>query len=137
MDLDAFDIAEAKGIAERAPKDSPLHQLSMHKAAPVWRLVLDADAPAQVPQHVVRPTLLRDEDPSALNIEFLHNRLRVTPDDGGEYHFVLPDARQCEPLRGAINIPIPEAASGWHIHCGPLDKSHRVLSWRFFPEGSA
>ena len=131
-DSDAFTI-RARGL----PQHSPNGRSSALRRGPVWRLVLDAASTWQVPRHVVRPTLLRDDDPPSLRLALLRNRVVAKPEDDGEYHLVLPDDKACQPLRGETSFVPGPSPSCWYIHCGPLDRPHRVLECHYFPEERA
>lgn len=99
----------------------------------VWRQVVVAGHNEGIRRHVVAPTLFREGDPVALELEFGMYSLTVTPAYDGEYHAVSPGKSVCQRITRACTLKLEDLSRSWHVHCGPLDRPHRLLSFRYLP----
>jgi DNA-binding helix-hairpin-helix protein with protein kinase domain len=138
LDADEFDITTARKILpdpEPAAAGQPAPPRPASK--PVWRQALVPGHDDGIRRHVVAPILFRDGDPVALEVEYDERRVTVTPADRGEYHVVVPGKKVCMRLSAPCPIRLEELARGWHLHCGPLDRPHRLVSLRYIPGAHA
>jgi len=136
LDADEFDIATGGKYRDALP-DIPAgersHQLPLKV---VWHKVLVPGRDDFIERHVVSPTLFADGDPPALEVRFSPNTFTITPTDGGVYFAVATEARTCVRLDKAHTIRLSDLATGWYLHCGPLDQPHRLLAFTYHPKAS-
>jgi len=103
---------------------------SQRAAQVVWRKLLTAGRSDTLSRHVVGPALLRDGQGAALTAEFGPHNIRLWPVQRGDYLLVRPD-RKVVSLEKAPPIQLTELTRPWHLHCGPLESPHRVLTLRY------
>lgn len=102
----------------------------------VAHLVLDGTAKqAHVPRRLLVPSLPRHGAEDYLRLNPTRRGIRITPVAGGPYLLVETETGRITDLSGPLDLPLPIAGREWHLHCGPVDKYHRVASFRYFPEG--
>lgn len=101
----------------------------------IWHKVLDHGELGEVRRHVLAPTLFRDGDPVVLELEFLRNGVRLRPLTDMELWLGLPDRAEPERLNESRTVPVPVPGKEWQLHCGALDRPHRVASFSFFQGG--
>jgi DNA-binding helix-hairpin-helix protein with protein kinase domain len=100
-------------------------------ARPEWRKVLVVGPDATIGRNVVEPTLFRDGNPVALRVEFSRKSLKLTPVNNQEFHACTPSG-ELQSFSGPVTIAISDLRAGWHLHCGPIDRPHRLVSFGYF-----
>lgn len=101
------------------------------RARPAWRKALVVGESAILSRHVVEPTIFRDGNPVALQVEFSRKAMKITPVSGLELHIATPSG-EIQPLISAVTITLSDLRAGWHLHCGPMNRSHRLVSFGYF-----
>jgi hypothetical protein len=98
--------------------------------------VFDGDqAVVTVPRRIFTPVLDRDDEEAWVRLERTRSGYVVHPVAGGPYLLVEAATGRVVDLSSATAFPLPVAGQEWHIHCGSMDRGHRVVSFRFFPGG--
>lgn len=134
LDADEFDLARGTGVLGAQPPASAEGPASPPWQAKVlWHKVIEVhkDAKDSIDRHVVTPTIFREGAGAALSVEFGRYTVSIIPEEGGPYLMVGPD-RKAVPLKGMPPLRLDKLNEGWHLHCGPLDEPHRLLSFGLF-----
>jgi hypothetical protein len=134
LDADEFDLA--RGTSKLG---APLAQTTGVPGSPPWQakvlwhkvIEVRKDAKDSIDRHVVAPALFREGTGAALSVEFGRYTASLIPEEGGPYLMVGPD-RKAVPLKGMPPLRLDKLNEGWHLHCGPLDEPHRLLSFGLF-----
>lgn len=134
LDADEFDLARGMtllGVPPTTTTEAPT--TTPWQAKTLWHKVIEVreDAKDWIARHVVAPTLFRDAARIALSVEFSRHTVRLVPEEGGPYLMVGPD-RKALSLKDMPPLRVERLNEGWHLHCGPLDQPHRILSFGFF-----
>lgn len=86
-----------------------------------------------VPRRIFTPSLDRDEEEPWVRLERTRRGYVVSPIGGGPYLLAEASTGRVVDLTSATAFPLPVAGQEWHLHCGPMERGHRVVSFRFFP----
>ena len=91
-----------------------------------------AQSVATVPRRIFTPSLDRDEEEPWVRLERTRSGYVVSPIAGGPYLLAEASTGRVVDLTSATALPLPVAGQEWHLHCGAMDRGHRVVSFRFF-----
>ncbi len=138
LDADEFDLAHGTTVlgpphpAAAGPPGPPPWQAKV-----LWHRVIEVrkNARDSINRHMVAPTLYREGSEAALAVEFGQYTVSLIPQGGGPYLMVGPD-RRAVPLKDMPPLRLDKLNEGWHLHCGPLDQPHRLLSFGLFGKPS-
>ena len=105
----------------------------LYASTPVYSRVVEAGEPSPLGSHLVAALPGRYDNSAELLLQITDNG--VTLRRLSEREFWLVSNHTSDPLRlvGEKHLPLPLGDKRWHLHCGPLDKPHRLLSFQFFP----
>lgn len=138
LDADEFDLARGtRVLGAPPPADAAAPAAPPWQAKTLWHKVIPVrkNAKDSIDRHIVAPTLFREGTDSALSVEFGQYTLSLIPLEGGPYFMVGPD-RMSVPLKSMPPIRLDKLNEGWHLHCGPMDQPHRLLSFGLFGKSS-
>ena len=110
---------------------------SLYADNPNSSRVVDIAAPSTLKSHTVAALPSHYDDEPELRLEVVSDG--VTIERLSDREFWLVSSSDSEPVRlvKQKTLPLPQADKRWHLHCGPLDESHRLLSFQFFPGDAA
>lgn len=135
LEADEFDVAGGgKVLGTPVPADSGAGK--PWRARALWHKVIVVGRNDTIGRQMIAPTLFRDGEATALSVEFGQHTVSILPREGGPYMVVGPK-RNATPLKDLPSLRLKDLNAGWHLHCGPLDQPHRVLSLAYFGRPSA
>lgn len=97
---------------------------------PVWHKVVDANTRDTIQAQVVRAVSFRDTDPPALEIAVHRRGVELKALDRTPY-FIVGSHGTPTPLVDGKRLRLPVSGEEWHLHCGPLDNPHRIVSFLY------
>ena len=98
----------------------------------VYSRVIEVGESATLRRHTVAAVPARLDNEPELKIEFQHGGVSVERLSDREFWLVTDNTSEPVRLVGSKVLPMPEDDKRWHLHCGPLDKPHRLLSFQLF-----
>lgn len=99
----------------------------------VFSRVLEIEGKETLGKHAVAAVPLRYESGTELEFRFRQGGVEIQRRSDREFWLVTDVESKPVRLASKKTVPIPRKNRRWHLHCGPLDEPHRLLSFQFFP----
>lgn len=99
-----------------------------------WK-VIETSEPSTLGRHVVAAAPSRLDNDAEIKVDCSEDGVELECVSDREFWLVTDVDSTPVRLTGKKILPMPKENRRWHLHCGPLDKPHRLLSFQFFAGG--
>jgi len=135
FDIDGFD----PGLSQKIVNAQNFDQETIQKLRPkpLWYKFFEVGKNTEccnIKKHIVAPIITRDDNKTAVKVEFSDKFVKLSPAEGAEsikMTLAVKSTNKIIEFNNPVTINLSSVIDGIYLHCGPIEEPHRVMTLKF------